>query len=249
MRHVYVYHNHRSKENNNNNNRGDDADNDETPRAPSLYGSAPRLRSDASSSNSDLFSERSGTSSPTKQLSAMKLHDDGFRVGKLLERPLAGALDRLVKDIRFYTYNVGVISAELKVLLTPSAHLTTTTLKQPAASTSSSGRPDVSIIHTNYSPLVDLPVAVSVETKKGTDNWDRAVLQMGTWQAAHLRRLASTADPNGSSGGIGFLPGIIIMGHFCHFVVMVREEGVEQPVLLSSILAYPLVERRVLACF
>lgn len=98
-------------------------------------------------------------------------------------------------------------------------------------------RPDVSINHTNYPPLVDLPIAVSIETKKGTDNWDRAVLQMGTWQAAHLRRLANAADPDRpSGGGIMFLPGIIIMGHFWHFVVTVREDGAKQPILLSSIL-------------
>ena len=81
----------------------------------------------------------------------------------------------------------------------------------------------MSINHTNYSPLLDLPVSIPIETKKGSDAWDKAMLQMGIWQTAQFRLLASCPE-------ISYLPGIIVMGHSWNFVVTVRDGQGVKPV-------------------
>lgn len=77
-------------------------------------------------------------------------------------------------------------------------------------------RVEQSINHTDYQPLIDLPITVSIETKRGAENWNKALLQMGTWQAAQLRCLTRES-------GIDFLPGLVIQGHQWHFIVSVRD--------------------------
>lgn len=210
-----------TKVNNNNDSDSDDgADNDETPRAPSLYNSAPRPRSDASSSNSDLFSERSGASSPTKQLSAMKLHDDGFRVGKLLERPLPAALDRLVKDMRSFMYNVGVISEALKVSLSSLWCLHSLSLAiSPLVGANNcaklqhaiepSGEVDELLLPFVFSDSAHLPQLPLSEARRIVERANRCELrheEEASWNASvHHTILLAACQPLGEHGVVDFM--------------------------------------------
>jgi hypothetical protein len=50
-------------------------------------------------------------------------------------------------------------------------------------------RPGLGVNHCVHESLARRPVAVSIETKKGGDSSDQAVLQMGTWLAAQFNLL------------------------------------------------------------
>ncbi|EXL64787.1 hypothetical protein FOPG_18962 [Fusarium oxysporum f. sp. conglutinans race 2 54008] len=53
---------------------------------------------------------------------------------------------------------------------------------------------------TNFLPLQDQPIALSIETKRPTEGFDVAKLQLGVWQAAHwtfLNTLIHTQQENG----------------------------------------------------
>lgn len=121
-------------------------------------------------------------------------------------------------------------------------------------------RAEQSINHTDYAALADMPIAVSIETKRGPENWSAAVLQMGTWQTAQLRSLSSLLlfqspsdvpsippSPSPSSqpyinppqmvlpAALSFLPGIIIQGHDWSFVVTLQVDAEHRPVRASAL--------------
>ena len=92
-----------------------------------------------------------------------------------------------------------------------------------------------SINHTDYTPFALRPIILSIETKRAAVEWDKSVLQMGTWQATQLRALSTLAkavarldSPEGISSDeeeatmerlpIDFVPGLIIQGHDWIFV-------------------------------
>lgn len=95
-----------------------------------------------------------------------------------------------------------------------------------------SHQPHMTINHTDYAPLCDLPIAVSIETKRTGSDWEPAKIQMGTWQSSQLRAVASvemsaaiTAAAFGPAS-IRYYPGIIIQGHDWQFVATaVRDDG------------------------
>jgi hypothetical protein len=99
------------------------------------------------------------------------------------------------------------------------------------------------INHTDYTPLLDYPISVSVETKHTGEDWKEALHQMSIWLAAHWNRLDSLVPSLGDRKGDGvtdgsdsavpaagddgrifpaFLPGIIIQGHDWFFVAASR---------------------------
>ncbi|EXK76784.1 hypothetical protein FOQG_18478 [Fusarium oxysporum f. sp. raphani 54005] len=110
------------------------------------------------------------------------------------------------------------------------------------------------INHTDFFPLRNRPIALSIETKKPGDAWDKAKLQLGTWDAARwafLRHLVETykaqkariRDQNPCPMPMDitklpdFLPGIIIQGHDWNLVITTQQAGrtmLWQRVLMGS---------------
>ncbi|OAA41833.1 hypothetical protein ISF_09761 [Cordyceps fumosorosea ARSEF 2679] len=91
---------------------------------------------------------------------------------------------------------------------------------------------------TEFAPLYDRFIALSIETKKPSENFEAAQLQLGVWGMAHwefLRRLAElhakvtgnkagTPVTTGTAGKIPeFLPGIIAQGHNWSLVITTME--------------------------
>jgi hypothetical protein len=54
--------------------------------------------------------------------------------------------------------------------------------------------PFVSVNHTNYQHLCQLPVSVSLEIKRTGKGWDEELVQHGVWVTAHFMRLAILLD-------------------------------------------------------
>jgi hypothetical protein len=74
------------------------------------------------------------------------------------------------------------------------------------------------INHTDHLPLRNLPVTVSIESKRSIDGWDKANLQLAVWQAAQwnfLRWMGGGDDADDTAVaaadmGLPFIPGIVI---------------------------------------
>ncbi|EFQ36700.1 hypothetical protein CGRA01v4_15069 [Colletotrichum graminicola] len=88
-----------------------------------------------------------------------------------------------------------------------------------------------SINHTDLGELDRSPIALSIETKRSREEWDKATLQLGTWLSAQWRSLDDLGWKPTSA--IQFLPGIIVQGHYWHFVGALRRES--QVTLLSDV--------------
>ncbi|KAH7175810.1 hypothetical protein EDB81DRAFT_874633 [Dactylonectria macrodidyma] len=92
-------------------------------------------------------------------------------------------------------------------------------------------RPNQSINHTDSGSLFKDLIAISIETKRHGENWNEAMLQMGTWHAAQSKSTAwhprqrpppsapdysdelghvVTSGPRSHSAKIEFLLGIIV---------------------------------------
>ncbi|KAJ4177876.1 hypothetical protein NW767_014997 [Fusarium falciforme] len=63
---------------------------------------------------------------------------------------------------------------------------------------------------------------MSIATKRHGENWDTAVLQLGTWHSAQWRSLDWGRSKRVS---IDFLPGIIIQGHDWLFVTTIMRNN------------------------
>jgi len=83
--------------------------------------------------------------------------------------------------------------------------------------------PTMSVNHTDHDPLFDMPIAVSIETKRAGGNDAEAKLQLGLWLAAHWNFLAKRANDE-ELAELGFLPGVIIKGHDWAFMGASRSE-------------------------
>jgi hypothetical protein len=83
-------------------------------------------------------------------------------------------------------------------------------------------RPGLSINHTSWGNFSKNPIALSVETKRESD-WDRAILQIGTWHSAQWRSLQWKTHAD--IGKIECLPGIIVERHSWYFVASTLENG------------------------
>ncbi|KLU91292.1 hypothetical protein MAPG_09813 [Magnaporthiopsis poae ATCC 64411] len=84
-------------------------------------------------------------------------------------------------------------------------------------------QPHRTINHTDYQPLSEKPIALSITVKRASGNMEEAQTQLRVWQFAHwqmLRRLASIDfdghDPT-TVEGLPFLPGVYIVGHQWRF--------------------------------
>ncbi|KPM39251.1 hypothetical protein AK830_g7300 [Neonectria ditissima] len=121
-------------------------------------------------------------------------------------------------------------------------------MKSSVAATKSR-RPGATVNHTNYVPLSDRPIALSIETKKPGEAWEAALLQLGVWKAAHWNSLEHLCEgqeqdqqeqeqqqDNPDSPRlpfVDFIPGIVIQGHDWLLVLSLRED--EKTVLYSKI--------------
>ncbi|KAI0547246.1 hypothetical protein F4679DRAFT_597867 [Xylaria curta] len=76
-----------------------------------------------------------------------------------------------------------------------------------------------SINHTDYSPLLHRPIAISIETKRTNDDFEKARVQLMVWLAAQWVKLESMTDRPPD-----ILPAIIIQGHDWYLVVSTRAD-------------------------
>jgi hypothetical protein len=99
--------------------------------------------------------------------------------------------------------------------------------------------PGLSINHTDYAPLHQRPIVLSIETKTTGHHLLDAEVQVGVWMAAHWQMLAGLArQQSPQSGTLGtntddgeamldqalpsFLPAIVVQGHEWHFIATTR---------------------------
>lgn len=113
----------------------------------------------------------------------------------------------------------------------------------------------LAINHTDHFPLRRNPITVSIETKRSSDNWDKANLQIAVWQAAqwNFLRWMAQGDTEGDRVGdtrddtryhtrdigLEFLPGIVIMGHHWYLTATTNDgkRTVSRSALLGLLLA------------
>ncbi|KAL2819475.1 hypothetical protein BJX63DRAFT_439009 [Aspergillus granulosus] len=88
-------------------------------------------------------------------------------------------------------------------------------------------RPELSINHTDWADLTKYPIAISIETKGRSLEYDAALLQVATWHSAQWRSLFWDIDGDvlAHSKEIEFLPGIIVMQHQWWFVATVLNQN------------------------
>ncbi|KAF4990237.1 hypothetical protein FDECE_14457 [Fusarium decemcellulare] len=77
-------------------------------------------------------------------------------------------------------------------------------------------RPDQTINHTDWGSFSKNPIAISIETKRHLENWDKAMLQIGTWHSSQWQSLLWGKESPLVS--LQFIPGIIVQGHQWRFV-------------------------------
>ncbi|KAI0432834.1 hypothetical protein F5Y09DRAFT_300531 [Xylaria sp. FL1042] len=79
--------------------------------------------------------------------------------------------------------------------------------------------PGLSINHTDYAPLLRRPIAISVETKRTNDDFEKARIQLMVWLAAQWAKVESMTDRPPE-----VLPAIIIQGHDWYLVASTRAD-------------------------
>lgn len=81
------------------------------------------------------------------------------------------------------------------------------------------------INHTDFPPLRNRPIALSIETKRrGGGEQQEADLQIGIWHAAQWKFLSRlVSDAGGDLDTLPFLPAIIVRGHEWSFAATTRE--------------------------
>lgn len=87
--------------------------------------------------------------------------------------------------------------------------------------------PHSSINHTDYAPLINCPISLSIETKRTGEDWQTALSQTSTWLSAHWKRLRYLGHQEVGPNSLVFLPGIIVQGHDWNFVF--ATQGRESP--------------------
>lgn len=88
--------------------------------------------------------------------------------------------------------------------------------------------PMQSINHTDFPALLNVPLAVSMETKRSGQREEEADLQIMTWQAAQWKMLRELVrDSNRGSDKmldeLPFLPSLIVYGHEWRFAACTRD--------------------------
>ncbi|WQF90321.1 Putative PD-(D/E)XK nuclease [Colletotrichum destructivum] len=85
---------------------------------------------------------------------------------------------------------------------------------------------NLSINHTEFNALQDMPIAVSIETKPQSGDEADAQGQLAVWQAAQWRLLERLVGRNEPKMPLpDFLPGIVVIGHAWHFVASTKQDA------------------------
>lgn len=91
--------------------------------------------------------------------------------------------------------------------------------------------------HSLYNPIIDRPIAVSIETKREADNFESGLFQLGIWTTAQLTRLSELLAAAGHGNTtLPVLPTLLVQGPSWHFCLASR--GVERGTV-SSITVFP----------
>ena len=95
---------------------------------------------------------------------------------------------------------------------------------------------DVSYNQTTDSTIVNRPLAVSIETKRGGGDIDQGLVQLSTWTAAQYRRLELLAEARGPKAArsidMPILPLLLVDGE--KWTLYAASQGEEGPVSASQ---------------
>ena len=83
--------------------------------------------------------------------------------------------------------------------------------------------PEATINHTPFTPFSKRPISVSIETKRQNGEGDKAVLQIGIWQAAQWNLLSELTGSGIEE--LSFIPGIVVEGHEWKLVATTHKAG------------------------
>ncbi|KAH6866134.1 hypothetical protein B0T10DRAFT_502817 [Thelonectria olida] len=83
--------------------------------------------------------------------------------------------------------------------------------------------PDATVNHTPFIPLSSRPIGISLETKRQDGAGDKAVLQIGIWQASQWKLLSKRAGE--AIEELSFIPGIVVEGHQWKLVATTHKGG------------------------
>jgi hypothetical protein len=89
----------------------------------------------------------------------------------------------------------------------------------------------LSFNHSRHGPLVDKPIAVSVETKPEGENLQQAYIQLAVWASAHMNLLSQLSTDSASSNptdvvtitALPLLPLLIAQGSHWSFLFASRQ--------------------------
>lgn len=81
--------------------------------------------------------------------------------------------------------------------------------------------------HTSHEPIVDTPIAVSIETKRAGEGLKEAETQLGIWAAAHYNRLEELIAGSGRNAGnpLPYLPLLLAQGPEWSFMLAWRDQS------------------------
>ncbi|KAK1506517.1 uncharacterized protein CCOS01_16569 [Colletotrichum costaricense] len=91
--------------------------------------------------------------------------------------------------------------------------------------------PGRSINHSDWGNFTRNPIAISFETKRSDEDTNKSILQMGTWHSCQWRSLRKLAHGS-PERKLGFLPGVMVLGHEWSFVASVPGPA-EQSILYT----------------
>lgn len=83
--------------------------------------------------------------------------------------------------------------------------------------------PSGGVNRTDYDALRTRPVAVSIQTKQQGESQIKAERQIGTWQAAQWRSVASCVGDRVAT--LPFIPSLIVVGDVLKFVASTHKDG------------------------
>ncbi|KAI5456253.1 hypothetical protein BGZ63DRAFT_367449 [Mariannaea sp. PMI_226] len=153
----------------------------------------------------------------------------------LVHSPLLDlTLDRLPRNLVSFVPCMGAnITARYRIPLAPGARVDYAMFINPkleddpriesAIESLRRGMPEASVNHTTFTPLNKRPISVSIETKRLDGSGDKAVLQIGIWQAAQWKLLCEHAGD--AVDKLSFIPGLVVEGHEWKLVATTHKEG------------------------
>lgn len=95
------------------------------------------------------------------------------------------------------------------------------------------------INHTDYLPLLDRPLCLSLETKQTGEDWKNGLGKLTSWFAGQWKRVGELTDASAKDSSHIFLPGIVVQGHAWYFVAatqgQVQHHGAKEIILWHKV--------------